>query len=81
MIFAAKKLKSAYTAFFAAYFIISIGATWLLSAPRYLMAVFSLPMALARLTDSKKKDLIATVTCLVAGYSYLWMYAASSAIY
>lgn len=81
MIFAAKKLKSAYTAFFAAYFIISIGATWLLSAPRYLMAVFSLPMALARLTDSKKKDLIATVTCLVTGSSYLWMYAASSAIF
>ena len=51
----AKKLRPSYTAFFIAYFAVAIGATWLLSAPRYLGAMFVLYIALAYLTDSRKK--------------------------
>lgn len=50
-----KKLRPSYTAFFIAYFVVAIGATWLLSAPRYLAAIFVPYLALAVLTESEKK--------------------------
>ncbi|MGX8692138.1 MAG: mannosyltransferase family protein [Clostridia bacterium] len=50
---AAKKLRPSYTAWFIAYYAVAIGATWLLSAPRYLMAMPVLPMALGLLTERK----------------------------
>lgn len=59
MISAAKKLRPSYTAFFIAYFVVAIGATWLLSAPRYLGAMFVLYIALATLSDSRKKSMAA----------------------
>ena len=63
---AAKKLRASYTAWFIAYFIIAIGATWLLSAPRYLMAMPVLPLALALLTekDSAKTGAVISLTLL-----------------
>ena len=53
MILAAGRLRASYTAWFIAYFVIAVGATWLLSAPRYLMATPMLPAALALLTEKK----------------------------
>lgn len=53
---AAKKLRPSYTAFFIAYFVVAIGATWLLSAPRYLSAMFVLYIALALLADDERKS-------------------------
>ena len=52
----AKRLRPSYTAHFIAYFFVAIGATWLLSAPRYLAAMQSLPLALAALTRSRRLD-------------------------
>lgn len=70
MALAAKKLRASYTAYFLAYFVIAIGATWLLSAPRYLAAMFSLPVALAKLTENKKLNFFTTALCalLFVGY-------------
>ena len=56
MILAAKRLRASYTAYFIACFAVTIGATWLLSAPRYLAAVFSLPAALALLSGNKSTE-------------------------
>ena len=50
---AAGRLRPSYTAWFIAYFVVAIGATWLLSAPRYLAATPMLPAALALLTEKK----------------------------
>ncbi len=63
---AAKKLRPSYTAWLIAYFVIAIGATWLLSAPRYLMAMPVLPMALALLTEreSAKTGAVVSLTLL-----------------
>lgn len=59
---AVKKLRPSYTAWFIAYFVIAIGATWLLSAPRYLMVMPVLPMALALLTEKKSAGIGAAIS-------------------
>ena len=65
-----KRLRTSYLAYAAVYFAVSIGATWLLSAPRYLAALFPLPVCLALLT--RKKPLFLTLfpltACLNAAY-------------
>lgn len=68
---AAKRLRPAYNAWFIAYFFIAIGATWLLSAPRYLAALLPVHMALAALTEKKEADALATILCVFLGLAYL----------
>lgn len=70
---AARKLRPSYTAWFIAYYVIAIGATWLLSAPRYLIAFFPLSLAVALLTEKKQAD--ATVSALSAALYLLYLYA------
>lgn len=60
---AAKRLRPGYTAWFIAYYVIAIGATWLLSAPRYLMCLFPLFLSLSLLADTPRRNLIATLAC------------------
>ena len=67
MVLAVKKIKGSYTAYFIGYFVISIGATWLLSAPRYMTACFVLPIALSQITKNKKADFCISAFCLL-GY-------------
>ena len=55
MIFAAKRLRASYTAYFIAYYVVAIGATWLLSAPRYLAATPALPAALGLLSEKEER--------------------------
>lgn len=71
MLFAVKKLRCSYTAYFLAYFIVTMGATWLLSAPRYIAAVFAVPIALAVVTKNRKTDAAVTAFCVLAGGAYL----------
>ena len=59
---AAKRLRPSYTAWFIAYFVIAIGATWLLSAPRYLMVMPVLPLSLALLTKREGAKALTAVT-------------------
>ncbi len=70
MILAARRLRASYTAYFIACFVITIGATWLLSAPRYLAAVFALPAALAALSGKKRTEtaLLALSAAAFAAY-------------
>ena len=53
MIFAGKKLRASWSVWFIPYYFLAIGATWLLSAPRYLLAFFPLSEAAAILGDRK----------------------------
>ncbi len=78
---AAKRLRPSYTAYFLAYFVVAIGATWLLSAPRYLAACFPLALALAALTDTRRKDALATFLSLAGLVAYLAMYVNGYPVY
>ena len=58
---AVRRLRASYGAWFIAYYAVAIGATWLLSAPRYLMAMPVLPAALALLTEKERPRAAALV--------------------
>ena len=70
-----RKIRASYTAWFIAYFVVAIGATWLLSAPRYLVAMMVLPIASASLTENKTADVIFTVCCGILNIIYLYAFA------
>ncbi len=65
---AVKRLRASYGAWFIAYYVIAIGATWLLSAPRYLMAMPVLPLAIGQLTEKESAK-----TGAVIALSMLWL--------
>lgn len=74
MALAARKMRPSYTAWFLAYFFIAIGATWLLSAPRYLIALIPLLVAVCVLTRKPKADRIAVPCCAVLYLLYLYAF-------
>ncbi len=91
LVLTARTLRSSYTLCFAAYFAITCGATWLLSAPRYLTALVVLPIALAHLCQgrddgvalarSRAKAAAVTTLLLMGQAAYLVMYILEYSIY
>ena len=75
VLLAEKKLRPSYTAWFIAYFTVAIGATWLLSAPRYLVAFAPFSMALALDVKNKKADCIVTICCIILNIAYLYVFS------
>ena len=71
MLASVKKMRPGYTAWFIAYFIVAIGATWLLSAPRYLISLIPVPLALSIISENPKTGKILTLTCACASILYL----------
>lgn len=71
MLFAVKKLRVSYCAHFLAYYVVAIGATWLLSAPRYLAAMVSMPAAMSCVTEKRSADIALTVFSCIFGAAYL----------
>ncbi len=69
--FAAGKMRPSYTACFIAYFAVTMGATWLLSAPRYLAGLFVMPIAMSAVSSKKCADTALTTLSLVLGVAYL----------
>lgn len=65
------KLRASNVAYFIAYYAVCMGATWLLSAPRYLTAAFPLALALGAITEKKWADRLATVVCVFLLVLYL----------
>ena len=72
---AAPKLRASQTAWFLAYYIIAVGATWLLSAPRYLLVLLPVPLALAQCTRKRTADRILTALSALASFGYLIAFA------
>ena len=70
---AAPKLRASQTAWFLAYYIIAVGATWLLSAPRYLLVL--LPAPAAQCTRKRTADRILTALSALASFGYLIAFA------
>lgn len=90
-VFSARTLRTSYALYFAAYFAVVCGASWLLSAPRYLTALVVLPLALAHLCESRDdgvalgraraKAAIVTVLLVLGQAAYIIMYTADYCIY
>jgi hypothetical protein len=74
MICAVRKLHPGYIAYYLLYFIVVIGATWLLSAPRYLIVMFPISMGLASLTQKEGCDGIATTVLVTVNVLYMFMF-------
>ena len=68
---AQNKLRASNVAYFIVYYAVCMGATWLLSGPRYLVAAYPLALALGALTEKKSVDRIATIVCIVLFVLYM----------
>jgi hypothetical protein len=71
---AQNKLRASNVAYFIVYYAVCMGATWLLSAPRYLTAAYPLALALGAITEKKSVDRIATLFCIALFFFYLLAY-------
>ena len=66
-------MRPSYTAWYISYFLIAIGATWLLSAPRYLITLIPVPLAVSLVS---KKATINIPISIISGILYtLYFYA------
>ena len=74
VIAAQNKLRASNVAYFIAYYAVCMGATWLLSAPRYLTAAYPLALALGVITQKKAVDRVATIACIALFVLYLIAY-------
>ena len=72
---ASRKLRASWLLWFMAYYIIAIGPTWLLSAPRYLLALPPLPLAMALFCrDSRRNQ---ALSLLLGDFSFFYLIAFS----
>ncbi|MBQ5991951.1 MAG: hypothetical protein IJL62_05315 [Clostridia bacterium] len=69
--YASKKLRPGYAAWFIAYFAIAIGTTWLLSGPRYLLAMPVVAMMLALVTEKRWQQWLAALVLVPLSILYL----------
>lgn len=74
VIAAQNKLRASNVAYFIAYYAVCMGATWLLSGPRYLTAAYPLALALGAITEKKSVDRIVTLVCIALFVLYLLAY-------
>jgi Gpi18-like mannosyltransferase len=81
MLLGVKKLNPSYTAYFIVYFVLVVGPTWLLSAPRYFIVAFPLAFATAALTEEKSKDAALTVLSIVGSLLYLALFVTGYPVY
>lgn len=76
-----KRMRISYLLWALVYFAVSIGATWLLSGPRYLAMLFPLAIAIKRLCKQPSAKLAAAGTLLLGQTAYLLMLALDMSVY
>ena len=69
----ARRVRPSYMAYGIAYYVVAIGPTWLLSAPRYLAALFPLGLCLGSLTEKRRADDVCTIIFTVFFVLYEFM--------
>lgn len=74
MILSVRRQHPGNTAYFIVYYVIAIGATWLLSAPRYLLVLYPVSMGLACLTENRLADSAATIFLTILSLLYTFMF-------
>lgn len=75
------KMQLSYLLWALVYFAISIGATWLLSGPRYLAMVFPLVLVIRRICKTTFSEVLMEIGLLVAQTAYLLMLALDMYVY
>lgn len=75
MIAASKKLRPSYLVWFICYYAMAIGATKLISAPRYLAVSVPLYAALVEISKKKSYDIILTALCSAGWIYYLYAFS------
>lgn len=78
---AARRLPVHHLAYGLAYTAFTTGATWLLSAPRYAVGLFCLPMALAACCRGPRARAVAWVALMACGALYTWQFCLHGPIY
>jgi len=78
---AVRHVRPSYTAYFIAYYTIGIGATWLLSGPRYLAALFPLSLAFCALTKKRLADNLMTAAFLIGTVLYMFAFVSRWQVY
>ena len=73
MVLAGKKLRGSWMVWFVPYYFIAIGATWLLSAPRYLLVFFPLSEGISVLTE---RSSVRVLVFLLLGVLFLLYFLA-----
>lgn len=66
----ARRLRPAYTAWGLVYFAVAVGATWLLSAPRYLLVLLPVSLSLGALGKRRALDRVAAPALGVCSLLY-----------
>ncbi len=81
MCLTAKAQRPADTAYFLIYYLIAMGTTWLLSAPRYLLVLYPIVLALAHLGRRRRLDATVTAACLIGGQLYFYAFLMQFDVY
>jgi len=76
-----RRIRPSYTAYFIAYYVIGIGATWLLSGPRYLAALFPLSFAFSSFTRKRTADDLLTAAFLIGTALYMFAFVSHWQVY
>ncbi|MBR0026055.1 MAG: hypothetical protein IJP37_02745 [Clostridia bacterium] len=76
-----RRLRASVSAYHLGYYFAAIGATWLLSGPRYLAASFPIAISLAVSGKGKAANAILTAVCILGLLAYLAAYVANYPVY
>lgn len=76
-----RPLRASYGVYFLVYYFFSMGATWLLSAPRYLLCCAPFALALTRTARRRGVNILLTMLFVVLQCAYLAMYVAGWPVY
>lgn len=78
---AVKRIRHSYSVYFVAYFAVTLGVTWLLSAPRYMFGAFPLAIGLASLVKKPWLDSLVTAALILGLIAYGYMFATGLFVY
>ena len=74
MLYAARRMRPGYVAWFVAYYAVAIGATWLLSAPRYMISFIPFLLGISLAGGTPRRDALCTVICGALSVCYAVMF-------
>ena len=74
MLWGAKDMRPSYVAYFLVYFAVTTGATWLLSAPRYLTVCYPLILACTMRARDPQNDILLTALFVPLLLGYMTLY-------
>jgi hypothetical protein len=81
MVRTSKTQRISYVFFALAYFMVAVAPTWLLSAPRYIMAMVPLYFMLSGITKKRWADILATTVFAVMQVYMMWGFVNGMHIY